>query len=290
MSYHFVTGDFTPQKVFLPDKEYGLALDALVKGCADVLLTRGEGAALRILLGKRKVEPQPDWWFVGGRTRPGDTPAEGAARNVKRELGLAIETRRLVHVNTYSFVWNYRQQAPTTNGTADASTVFELPLTQAEADGLGPSKFDEEGVRRRGLGRAPRHPGGGLPPGAPAGRARLVGAAGIPRFEERGGRPSGGRGAVRARFVAWKEAAPLRACKVRFVDGSYQFVGTDGARVPRPTKASPGLARPPLFALRDVAFYASIAAVAFMAGRRSWVRKGRPCYWYAYSSGAPYAS
>jgi len=40
------------------------------------------------------------------------------------------------------------------------------------------------------------------------------------------------------RFVAWKEAAPLRACKVRFVDGSYQFVGTDGARVPRPTKAA----------------------------------------------------
>ena len=122
MSYHFVTGDFTPQKVFLPDKEYGLALDALVKGCADVLLTRGEGASLRILLGKRKVEPQPDWWFVGGRTRPGDTPAEGAARNVKRELGLAIETRRFVHVNTYSFVWNYRQQAPTPNGTAAAST------------------------------------------------------------------------------------------------------------------------------------------------------------------------
>ena len=118
MSYHFVTGDFTPQKVFLPDKEYGLALDALVKGCADVLLTRGAGASLRILLGKRKVEPQPDWWFVGGRTRPGDTPAEGAARNVKRELGLAIETRRFVHVNTYSFVWNYRQQAPSTNGTA----------------------------------------------------------------------------------------------------------------------------------------------------------------------------
>ena len=108
------------------------------------MLTRGEGASLRILLGKRKVEPQPDWWFVGGRTRPGDTPAEGAARNVKRELGLAIETRRFVHVNTYSFVWNYRQQAPSTNGTADASTVFELPLTQAEADGLGPSKFDEK--------------------------------------------------------------------------------------------------------------------------------------------------
>ena len=79
MSYHFVTGDFTPQKVFLPDREYGLALDALVKGCADVLLTRGEGASLRILLGKRKVEPQPDWWFLGGRMKAGDTIEEAAA-------------------------------------------------------------------------------------------------------------------------------------------------------------------------------------------------------------------
>ncbi|KAH8068168.1 hypothetical protein JL720_12259 [Aureococcus anophagefferens] len=84
---HFITGDFEKRTVFLPDKEYGLALDALVKGCADVLITSGAGPSLRILLGKRRVEPQPDWWFVGGRTRPGDTPAEGAARNVKRELG-----------------------------------------------------------------------------------------------------------------------------------------------------------------------------------------------------------
>ena len=196
MSYHFVTGDFTPQKVFLPDREYGLALDALVKGCADVLLTRGEGAALRILLGKRKVEPQPDWWFVGGRTRPGDTPAEGAARNVKRELGLAIETRRFVHVNTYSFVWNYRQQAPTTNGTADASTVFELPLPRRRPTGWD-HQVRQERVRRRGLGRAPRHPGGRLPSGAPAGRARLL-AQRAYETAVTSVAARGGRGAVRA--------------------------------------------------------------------------------------------
>ena len=174
MSYHFVTGDFEKRSVFLPDKEYGLALDALVKarvvtkrhtaplrrsffcaqrgpgvlgtsqrnfgefsspdwrarsitaqvkGCADVLVTAGDGRGLRILLGKRKVEPQPDWWFVGGRTRPGDSPAEGAARNVKRELGLALPPERFVAVNTYSFVWRYRVQAPATNGTADMSAI-----------------------------------------------------------------------------------------------------------------------------------------------------------------------
>ena len=98
---HYVTGTYTRNSTFLDDLEYSRALDVFVKGCADIFLTDSEGNAM---LGKRKVEPQPDWWFVGGRTRPGDTPAEGAARNVKRELGLAIETRRFVHVNTYSFV------------------------------------------------------------------------------------------------------------------------------------------------------------------------------------------
>ena len=87
---HFITGDFEKRTVFLPDKEYGLALDALVKGCADVLITSGAGPSLRILLGKRRVEPQPDWWFVGGRARPGDTTQGAAARNVKRELGLTV--------------------------------------------------------------------------------------------------------------------------------------------------------------------------------------------------------
>ena len=32
--HHFITGDYEKKTVFLPDKEYGLALDALVKGCA----------------------------------------------------------------------------------------------------------------------------------------------------------------------------------------------------------------------------------------------------------------
>ena len=34
----FVTGDFEPHHKFLPDDEYGRALDALVKACSDVLV------------------------------------------------------------------------------------------------------------------------------------------------------------------------------------------------------------------------------------------------------------
>ena len=54
---HHDTGGFTSHRKFLADKEYGDALDCLVKACSDLLLTDGE----RIFLGKRRVQPQPDW-------------------------------------------------------------------------------------------------------------------------------------------------------------------------------------------------------------------------------------
>merc|ERR1711865_455365 len=126
----FITGDFTPQKIFLPDREYGLALDALVKACSDILVLSADGE--RVLLGKRKVEPQPDWWFIGGRAKPGDTTRAAASRNVKRELGLDLAATRYSVIATYSYVWQFRQQAPAGNGTADIGTVHRLQLTSEE--------------------------------------------------------------------------------------------------------------------------------------------------------------
>lgn len=141
----YVTGPFTPRRVFLPDREYGLALDALVKGCSDVLLVSSSGS--RVLLGRRRVEPQPDWWFVGGRSRPGDTTTAAAARNVKRELGLEFCEDRFEVVANYSMVWSYREQAPTENGTADLSTVHALHLTAEEENrgvpSLDPKEYHE---------------------------------------------------------------------------------------------------------------------------------------------------
>lgn len=62
---HFITGVFKPHHIFLGDEEYSRALDCLVKACTDILLVDESNG--KILLGKRKVEPQPDWWFVGGK-------------------------------------------------------------------------------------------------------------------------------------------------------------------------------------------------------------------------------
>ena len=73
---HYVTGTHTRNSTFPNDEEYSRALDCFVKGCADIFLTDSKGNAM---LGKRKVELQPDWWFLGGRMKAGDTIEEAAA-------------------------------------------------------------------------------------------------------------------------------------------------------------------------------------------------------------------
>jgi hypothetical protein len=68
------SGTFRSHAFRIPDEEYGRALDCLVKACCDVIVTVvDEPCAARsslqekIFLGRRQVEPQPDWWFIGGR-------------------------------------------------------------------------------------------------------------------------------------------------------------------------------------------------------------------------------
>ena len=62
-------------------------MDALVKGCVDVLLVHNNS----VLLARRNIEPQPGWWFVGGRMHPGESPEETAARHVLHDLKLQID-------------------------------------------------------------------------------------------------------------------------------------------------------------------------------------------------------
>lgn len=142
----FVTGPWSRDApVFLEDREYGLALDALVKATSDILVVSSDG--LRVLLGRRKVEPQPDWWFIGGRSRPGDTTTLAASRNVRRELGVDFAEGRFEVVTNVSMVWARREQAPRENGTADLSTIHAIYLTEEEevrgAPSLDPDEYHE---------------------------------------------------------------------------------------------------------------------------------------------------
>jgi hypothetical protein len=105
---HHNTGGFKSHRKFLADKEYGEALDTLVKACSDMLLISPDGKT--IFLGKRLVQPQPDWWFVGGRMFPGETPSQSCCRLLRRELGLDIDPTRMQPVCCQSLAWGMREQ------------------------------------------------------------------------------------------------------------------------------------------------------------------------------------
>jgi len=116
--------------------DHSRCIDA--KACTDLLFRREDGC---VLLGKRCVEPQPDWWFVGGRMRAGERPCDSARRIAKRELQLDLEQREFDTVGHYSFLWYAphiscrasvlmaaattrakRAQPPVENGTAGTVT------------------------------------------------------------------------------------------------------------------------------------------------------------------------
>ena len=126
---HFETGERRPNDTFLTDEEYGRALDTLVKGCADVLITYGN----KILLGRRNVEPAKDApWFIGGRIKVGDTVSMAARKNMLRETKLDIDEDRFEFVCTSTQVWGRRKQAPCENGTADVIVVSTVEINDEE--------------------------------------------------------------------------------------------------------------------------------------------------------------
>ena len=79
-----------------------------------------------------RVEPQPDWWFLGGRMKAGDTIEEAAARNCKRETKLDIDPSRWSFVCAQTMLWQFRKQEPCGNGTADINVIMTAEITDEE--------------------------------------------------------------------------------------------------------------------------------------------------------------
>ena len=128
--HHYETGTYTPTPRFLPDDEYGRALDTLVKGCVDVLFTNARGD---VLLGLRRHEPaKGTWWYVGGRMRCGETVEAAAARHALRDVGVSLDVDRFSFVATSTMNWEFRVQEPCGNGTCDVNVVMTATLTEEE--------------------------------------------------------------------------------------------------------------------------------------------------------------
>ena len=129
--HHYETGTYKPSVSFVPADEYARALDILVKGCVDILLT--DESRQRVILGLRKHEPaMGDWWYIGGRMRCGETIEETAVRHVKRDIGVELDPSRFKFVCSSTMCWEFRVQAPTGNGTCDLGVVMTAALTEDE--------------------------------------------------------------------------------------------------------------------------------------------------------------
>ncbi len=113
-------------------RSIGRALDAIVKGCSDVLLINGTN----VLLAQRTVDPQPGWWFIGGRMQPGETPQEAASRHVYHDVGVLLDSSEFHFLSVASYAWARRKQPPQENGTADVALIFYAQLSDAVAASL----------------------------------------------------------------------------------------------------------------------------------------------------------
>ena len=100
---HFDTGGHESQASYLSDEVYGLLLDNISKGVSDMLIVHPDGG--KILVGKRNVHPQPDWWIVGGRMMPGETSVDSCRRLLKREISLDIHPNRFSTVCCQTLAW-----------------------------------------------------------------------------------------------------------------------------------------------------------------------------------------
>jgi len=126
---------------WLPDAVYSQALDALVIACVDVVPFYRR----RMLIGRRRWQPQADWWIFGGRMRKGELYQQAAERNIMRELFSSgddhvIELDRFRMVGVYNLIWNQRAQEPSNAGCQHISVTVMIRLTREEARSISPNE------------------------------------------------------------------------------------------------------------------------------------------------------
>lgn len=128
---HFEEEGFVSHARFLPERDYAMVRDNVVRACVDVFIVNQRG---EVLLGKRSYYPHPDWWIIGGGMKPGESFPEAAKRNIKRELGLDIEPERFEPEPLWvcSMSWAKRREPPEDNGCHDVSITMLLRILSEE--------------------------------------------------------------------------------------------------------------------------------------------------------------
>ena len=134
-------------KGFIDDKTYQEILSGVAVHCVDMLFYNPQNESF--LIGTRQQEPHSGDWVIGGRMRGGESIADAAARNTKRELGIDIDRSKLRPAGHYNIVWDTREQPPTAvldnehtprriighaTGAHNTSTLEIYPLSPEELE------------------------------------------------------------------------------------------------------------------------------------------------------------
>lgn len=131
---------------FVEDGAYAEALSGKVIQCVDIMVF--DPNTHRVLIGTRDQEPQAGDWVIGGGMRAGETVAQAAERNMRRELKIDIDKTQLREVGNYKFIWDSRANPSTINEAGQevvschtSSTLESYPVDESSID---LSKFNEE--------------------------------------------------------------------------------------------------------------------------------------------------
>lgn len=133
--------------VFMPDEEYGRALETFIVPCADtIIIDRKEKT---VYLAKRRAKPIHDtWWVIGGRRKPGMSARDAMKDIFKRETSLEISPERFQYIATVEYLLKDRQQPPQEKNLHTQGVTYALELTSEEryvvAANLDPKEYYSE--------------------------------------------------------------------------------------------------------------------------------------------------
>lgn len=141
-----------PEHVYQPSRleeaEYAKAIQALIVVCTDIGII--DPKSNTIYLARRASRPASGWWwFIGGRSRIGETEQQSAQRCFKRETGLLIEEWRFNFVCMNRYFFKDRQQPPHEVGCDSLCYTLSVQLTKEERERvvLDPHEYLDGGLQ-----------------------------------------------------------------------------------------------------------------------------------------------
>lgn len=143
----------------LSEDTYALAIEAFVVVTADIIIYDPCKATVR--LAKRRVQPLPGWWSMGGRIYAGESEKSAAVRIFKSETGVEVLPDRLRPLGLHRYFLAKRKHEPQVKGADCLAFTFAVELSPEELGyasahldpkeyetTLGLREFDYQGLKR----------------------------------------------------------------------------------------------------------------------------------------------